>query len=560
MATHTHTTTRRGAIVGAITAAIGLMAAIGVTALPAGAISPTDTGTVTVSGIEPEATATAYRILDVHYDHAADRPANPQYTWTPGMRDWMTEHYPQYIGEQGTVTDQYADLTPDPVADPGYATEISAFTDAVSGAIAADKVTPAATVTGANSKQPAQDGSVSAQFDLSMGGYVIHATGGAYVYRAVMANVAPAFHDGGWHIDPVTIASKRARPGVDKSVNETVPGHVTGKDVHGTGSDSAGVGERVTFDLRADVPVFPAKAVNKRFVIADAMDPGLDLDAGSIIVSGVAADAKETTLTAGTDYALTVDGAKDLDGNAVTFLIDLSGSRHAKVVGYRRIHVRYSATVNAKAVIGPEGNHNEVVLQYSSNPYAQDDHRTERDDVTVFVYGLRILKTGSDNQPLSGAAFSLLDADGNAMPVIAVDEARGRYRLPEAGETGNPDVPLRVSAEEDSLGRLSIAGLDQGKYSLRETEAPGGYVLNTVPIAFTITDTGKTEDGLGEYTGNVIGQEADAPGYVFGSIANFKGGLPSTGGIGTVALSAVGIMLIAGGLVLAAPHIGRRRA
>ncbi|KAB8290946.1 SpaH/EbpB family LPXTG-anchored major pilin [Bifidobacterium avesanii] len=551
-----------GAALTALAALAGLLAAVGSGAAPAMAIGREDTGEVTIGNVEAGTTATAYQVLDVRYDYAADRPSNPQYVWSEGVRAWVTEHYPQYIGDDGAVTDQFADLPSDTVvasgssADRAPATDIAAFTDALSAAVVLRKATPADTVTVTATVVAGEE--ASARFDLPMGGYLIHVTGGAYVYRAVMANVIPAFHDGSWRIDPVSIASKRALPGVDKSVNETVPGHVSGKGANGTGSDSAGIGETVSFDLRADVPVFPANAVNRRFVLADALDPGLTLNADSITVSGVNAGVEETPLVAGTAYDLVTSDAKDLDGHAVSFLVDMSAERYAAVAGYRSIHVRYTAVVNRNAVVGPGGNRNEVRLQYSTNPYAQDDHRTERDDVVVYAYGLAILKTGSDNHPLTGAEFELLDADGATLRVVAVDEARGLYRLPEAGKTEGFAQSLHVATDAANPGRLNIAGLDQGDYALRETKAPEGYVLNSTPIAFTIADTGKTEDGLGEYTGNVTGQEDANPGYAFGTVANFKGGLPQTGGVGTVVFGVVGALLIAGGAVLMATRVGRR--
>lgn len=560
MRTHSNAPIR--SIVRPIAALVALVAGIVLVlaglAPPAGAIGPDDTATVTINNVEPGAVVTAHRVIDVHYDFDADRPAQPQYTWSEGAAAWVGANHTAYIGEGNAVTDLYADLTDEQTADTARAGDVAAFADALSAAVARGDVTPAASTDATGG----EDG--SARLDLPMGGYLIHITDGTYVYRAIMTAITPGLDDdpqAGWKLQPVTIESKRSRPGIDKSVNETTTDHVSGKGAKGTGSDSAGIGETVTFDLRADVPVFPANAVNTAFVIADRLDPGLTLNPDSIAVSVAAGreDATETRLEP-SGYGLTTADAKDLDGEPVSFLVDLGGEHYASARGFAVVHVTYTATVNRSAVVGPGGNRNEVRLQYSNNPYADSGHLTEDDDVVVYAYGLSLLKTGSDGQPLSGAEFTLATADGRPLKVVAVDKAQGKYRMPEPGETGGTGATvdvLSVSSETANLGRLTIDGLDRGGYTLVESKAPDGYVLAATSVAFTIADTGATEDGTGELTGSVTGEEENRPGYAFGSVANFKGGLPNTGGAGTMMFAAVGLLLVAGGMILIASRIGR---
>ena len=590
MRNHTIATIQTIIRAGARTVAAGLAAAAatavalaGLTA-PAMAIGHDDTATITINNVEPGAVVTVHKVIDVHYDFDANRPIQPQYTWVGGVAEWVKANHADYVDDAGAVAESYADLEDDPVADPANATDIATFADGLSAAIAQGTATAEA----AGEKTVGEQDD-SAVFNLPMGGYLIHITNGTYVYRAVMASIAPGLDDpkAGWQLKPVTIDAKRSLPGIDKSVNEQTDGHVSGRGSKGTGSDSAGIGETVTFDLRADVPVFPAKALGKRFVIADRLSAGLTLNPDSIAVYGSAGamsgqgsgqaagpeDGGETKLDPG-KYGLTVADAKDLDGNPVSFLVDLGGDHYASVRGFKTVHVRYTATVNKAAVIGPGGNHNEVRLQYSNNPYKAEGHRSDDDDVVVYAYGLRLLKTGASGEPLTGATFSLATADGQTLQVVEVDGVKGHYRMPEPGETGGAvgagdagesGTPggtvlvdeLAVSSDPASPGRLTIDGLDQGGYTLTERQAPDGYVVASTAVSFTITDAGATGDGTGELTGSVANEEKDYPGYAFGSVANFRGGLPNTGGVGTVMFVAVGLLLVSGGMILIATRIRR---
>jgi uncharacterized surface anchored protein len=79
-------------------------------------------------------------------------------------------------------------------------------------------------------------------------------------------------------------------------------------------------------------------------------------------------------------------------------------------------------------------------------------------DDSVFFY-----KTDSDNNKLSGAIFDLYGPDDF---------------------TG---TPIRSSITTNSNGLGAISGLLSGAYRLIETQAPDGFLLNTIPIDFTLT-------------------------------------------------------------------------
>ncbi|MDL2318096.1 Ig-like domain-containing protein, partial [Eubacteriales bacterium OttesenSCG-928-A19] len=95
-----------------------------------------------------------------------------------------------------------------------------------------------------------------------------------------------------------------------------------------------------------------------------------------------------------------------------------------------------------------------------NSPFPQDIGTVEN-----YQGRARIEKVDSDGQPLAGATFTLYDAS---------DHVLGSYTT-------------------DSRGVVEIYLLAPGKYTLRETSAPVGFVLESDPRSFTIPDSAPGE-------------------------------------------------------------------
>lgn len=545
-------------------------------------------------------------------------------------------------GSAGVVGDAYAGLPSDDIGDPANATagQIADFADQLarfvggrtteSGlesytAVTSDSRTgvqagagdAGADGSGSGGAQPG-DGSQSdgnsdatATFTaLPPGGYLVLTTGGGHIHRPVIANIAPRYDAQGkrWLVPSrVEAGAKSAVPTVDKSINEDRDDeHVTGEGVKGTGSDVVAVGDRVVFDLRADVPVFPNNAIHRDFTITDTLSTGLTPVSESIEVFGVGADGRETSLAADS-YGLTFGGRSSTDddaatgedtvnGGAFTFRVDLGGARYDGIRTYRAIHVRYRAIVNAQVVVGPGGNPNDVRLEYSNNPYHDASHGTDDDRVTAYSYGLEVLKTGGDGKPLAGAVFALggdvaarvadgssdsADSPGSAgspndsepsdnKPGAGVYEGvvpdgAGRYRLPRRDSDGGIMAEDRALLTRDLAvsadGELWISGLRPGDYTLTETKAPDGYAPLAEPITFSIVDAANSGGAGGrtavEFTGEVVGQRT--VGYGYGQVRNYRNGLPRTGAAGILVLCTAGAFMVLGGVAGLAASSRRRR-
>ena len=481
---------RLGVLAAAAAMALGL-------ATPALADMASKTATVTIGGLETgegvaSGTATAYKIIDVNWDDANGQPKTPNYTWNNAVKDTVAGiPDTDYVGADGSVADSFT------------------------GADAAKKVADAIAGAGVGTAIEGTVANGTATFsNLEMGGYlVVIANSTNRVYQPIVVNVVPQYKDGAWVLDDASltnITAKYSETGITKKItgvdNETTNVAEDGKTA------GAGIGDTVSYQLESPVPAYPDNAKSTVFKISDALT-NLDLVADSIKVVGVPARGAEVELKDGFTKTATANG----------FTLDFT---YANIKQYQKIKVTYNAKVNASAKV-TEANPNTATLTYSNAPYTENNFTTKTDDAKVYTYGLNVLKVDADNHEtkLSGAEFELYQGK-TKIDVKKGDD--GVYR-PDANGAD-------VLTTSDPEGAFKLDGLAPGSYSLKETKAPGGYSLPSGTIDFTIADDdldGKVNEGT--------------TGYVSQTVQNSKGfQLPTTGGAGTVALTAAGVLVMAG--------------
>lgn len=486
-------------------------------ALPALAAEPRlgagDTGTITLSGMEDGAEATAYKVIDVRYDYTADSPEEPAYYWAAEAAAWVETNFPDYIGANGEVTKAYSEAGAD---------AMKALADKMAAAIRAGGITPAET--------PASNDSLTG---LAMGSYLILVEGGAKVYSPALVNVVPVWSDDAWTLpeQDLEVTVKASSLTLEKTADKA----------------QAAVGDTVTYTLVAAVPQYPANATNKGYILSDKLPDGLTL--GAVTVQGVAADGQETLLTDGTHYTKATEGATrpDAANTPVSFKLEFI---YNQISSYSSIKVTYTATVNKDAVV-TTGNINNAYLDYNNDPYGDVTWQTVADTKTVYTYGIQVKKTDGANQPLSGAEFTLSTDEEGAQTINFVADANGVYHKAEAGETGAATVAV------DANGELTLSGLNVGKYYLTETKAPGGYNKLSAPIEITITDA-KNANGDAAPDG-IVDDEGATTGYVQATVVNTQGFvLPTTGGMGTALFTIAGVVLMGASVLVLALFVRRR--
>ena len=329
-----------------------------------------------------------------------------------------------------------------------------------------------------------------------------------------------------------TVKPKADVPSVIKKVKDT--NDTTGETTDWQDSADYDFGDKVPFQLTATLPKTNFDKYQTYYLeFSDTLSKGLEFNADSLTVK-----VGESVLTAG-QYKITTE--KDTATGATKLSVVITDVKALGGTAGGKVTVDYTATLTTDAVIGAKGNPNEVELIYSNNPNEngtgkpKDTGKTPKDTVIVFTYKTVVNKVDQNNQPLTGAEFTLFKKmkDGTEKAVSVV--------------------------KNDAGTQFTFKGLDDGEYVLKETVTPAGY--NTIkPITFKVvathdveSDTPKLTDLNGEkVSGNINFSKNVDEGSLTTQVENKKGSiLPSTGSIGTTVLYVAGsVLVVAAGILL----------
>ena len=384
------------------------------------------------------------------------------------------------------------------------------------------------------SKTATTDGKYTATFtNLDYGYYVVAVPG------ATLANASSQY---------ATLVS------VDRTnVNTDIKGDLPTVDkkvqVDGTGKDAtdAKIGDTLTFTLTSTIPDMSAYSTYT-FNFKDTLSKGLTFgQVKSVKVENV-------TLTENTDYTVTTPTASN--NNTLTVAMKDFKTKQQANAG-KKITVTYTATLNENAVVGGAGNVNSAKIQYSNNPSTNGTGESEPSKVRVFTYGFTVDKYTGDQYTdaatrLAGAEFTLAHKDGSAISFVQVSAgsatANAVYRVAKAGETGTTTITTPAN------GKVVFEGLENGEYTLTETKAPAGYNKLASAIGVKVdgqnngTDTTNATVTItyNNDNGNDYNQTA-SNGVI--PVQNKSGAiLPGTGGMGTIAFTVIGVLVIALGV------------
>lgn len=341
------------------------------------------------------------------------------------------------------------------------------------------------------------------------------------------------------HSTSVTAEIKGNLPTVDKKVQ-----------VNGTGKDAtdAKIGDTLTFTLTSTIPDMSAYSTYT-FNFKDTLSKGLTFgQVTSVKVEGA-------TLTKDTDYTVTTAPADSGKTLLTVAMKDFKTKQQANAG--KKITVTYAATLNKDAVVGGAGNVNSATIQYSNNPSTNGTGESEPSKVRVFTYGFTVDKYTGDQYTdaatrLAGAKFTLAPKNGDPMSFVQVNAgsatANAVYRVAKAGETGTTTITTPEN------GKVDFQGLKNGEYTLTETKAPAGY--NKLASAIGVKVDGQN-NGTDTTHATVVIKYDNNNGSVYDQTASNgvipvqnKPGvvLPGTGGMGTIAFTVIGVLVIALGV------------
>ena len=325
--------------------------------------------------------------------------------------------------------------------------------------------------------------------------------------------------------------------------------------------NTVNIGDTVNYKLSTTIPYYGGNY--PKFNIVDKLN-GLTYTEKSLKVT---ADGKE--LTAGTDYTLTVNEAK----NEITVDFVVNNAYTLNQYQSKALVVTYAATVNQDAALNGVANVNDATLNFTKDSKVDGKDGSSNDKTYTYTFDIDgtadgsltnelITKVGTTSSEqkvkLAGAEFTLYtDADLKTVYGTAYPENK----------------QFNGVVVTDANGQMTMTGLKAGTYYLKETKAPNGYTLNDT--VYTIVIDATTDETTGKLTAwsiSVNGATISGDDHTVKStftvtddtpargdvkkieIVNTKiSNLPSTGGIGTTIFTIGGcvVMIAAAGLFFA---------
>lgn len=356
----------------------------------------------------------------------------------------------------------------------------------------------------------------------------------------------------------VTAKPKNEEVGIDKKIVEK---NETNKD-----KDTVAVGDTINYEITSTSPKYTKEYFKSggaendpTYNILDTLSDGLtlnELDEDGLIIDGsiiVSVNGKELKSKTTEDekeitwYTLSPtkdEKSKKTIGFKIEFTPDFLKKEEYKGA---TVKVNYSVTVNENAVVGTDGNTNDVKLEYTRKP---DDPATGVPGKTtpkVYTYGLVVNKIdGKEKKALSGAEFKLYKVEK-----VKVKNENGEEKETET-ETQITNLKGMTNGTyttgEDGI--VTFDGLDVGTYRLEEVKAPKNYTLLKDKIEFTIKDADPNGE-IDDKSSAEVTINKDNKGQLTTTITNNKGfNLPSTGGMGTYIFTIGGLVVMAGAVLL----------
>lgn len=273
-----------------------------------------------------------------------------------------------------------------------------------------------------------------------------------------------------------------------------------------------------------------------------------------------------------TANAFTVDAVPAYADGSQTVTFNLI-YKNIKGTGGVSAYLHFKAKVMPEAAAAGKTATAETKLTYTFSLEPNTSRTTSAVGVKVHTYAFSLAKTSDEAdgatgfKPLTNAGFTLYSDNAMNTPVSMIKETVGAetyYRPALAGETGETELLADMGTDQNTL---LVRGLDANTYYLKETKVPSGYyapkggfavqltgdrdveTLNgnlAAAPASSFTATNTIDNVLLNGTASVNGTEQNR---LDASLKNSSTPvLPTTGGVGTVMFTVVGLLCMGAAL------------
>lgn len=350
-------------------------------------------------------------------------------------------------------------------------------------------------------------------------------------------------------------------PAINVRVNDDSRGTDEWKETAG-----GRVGETMDFYMEVSTPAYTDNSFAFTTLTAKCQLAGLNYVADSM---------KATTLP-NADSDAVKDAIKGTtvgaDGNLT---VELDYSKIRSATGRGLIYLHFKAAVAPDAVAESEASAT-AKLEYVFSMEAGKTQTTADSTAAVYNYDFTLFKksnelidpndAGSGHRPLAGAGFTLYADEAMNTPVsmVKVDATTttdAYYRPALAGEEG------AVAQMDANMGNdnntLSIRGLDVGSYYVKETKTPSGYYAPKGIFKLDLTAERNARESLvkdlasGGFTETKEADRAliqkkslnaEKNRYEVDLLNSSTPVLPTTGGVGTVMFTVIGLLCMGAAL------------
>ena len=334
------------------------------------------------------------------------------------------------------------------------------------------------------------------------------------------------------------------------------------------------VGETMDFYMEVSTPAYTDNSFNITKLTANCQLAGLNYVKGSMKAtaqSNADSDAVKDAII-GTPACT--------DGN-LTVELDYSKIRNA-ATGRGLIYLHFQATVTPDAVAESKASAT-AKLEYVFSMEANKTKTTADSTAAVYNYDFTLFKksnelidpsnAGSVHKPLAGAGFTLYSDNTMNTPVsmVKVDATTttdAYYRPATDAEitagTGGTGIVTEMDAHMgNDNNTLSIRGLDVGAYYVKETKTPSGYYAPKGIFKLDLTAKRDASESLvkdlasGGFTETKEADRAliqkkslnaEKNRYEVDLLNSSTPVLPTTGGVGTVMFTVIGLLCMGAAL------------